>query len=289
MQSQSIINPNNKKYAVLIGINYGHMSMNRLNGCINDANNLKEILITKFGYDPINILMMVDDGDSLSPTKQNIIDSFKLLISKAIIEQFTELWISFSGHGFSIRDNRSDNRDECICPVDYPTNGFIVDSFIYDELINKLPAKTTLIALFDCCHSGTILDLPYIYSNGLFKKSNTSGGNNNNKNKNQATVVSISGCDDNQTSADALISGMYAGAMTWAFIKTLVDSDYNISCTNLLDKMELTIAARKYTQIPVLTMNKPSDFPRMFIGNQPQASKSNTTRTYIHPYRSMRR
>jgi len=261
----SIINPTSKKYAVLIGINYNNLPTSKLNGCINDANNLKEILTTKCGYDAKNMLMLLDDGVNLAPTKKNIIDSFNLLVSKAVKEQFTELWISYSGHGFSAPDangDEADGRDECICPADYPTSGFIVDDFIYDNLISKLPAKATLIALFDSCHSGTVLDLPYIYSNKFFQK-------NNNKNKCLATVIGISGCGDSQTSADAFINNKYAGAMTWAFIKTLNDSNYNISCTDLLKKMTKTVSASEYTQIPVLTMNQPGDFGKKFITNSP--------------------
>ncbi len=195
----SVINNNNKKYAVTIGINYSTNPYAKLNGCINDANDIKNILISKCGYEPENVTQLLDESGYQYPTKQNIINIFNTLVSKATDEGFTELWISYSGHGTNISDadgDETDGKDECICPSDYPSSGFMSDDFIYDNLISKLPAGTTLIALFDSCHSGTVVDLPYIYSDGLFRV-------NNKKNKSLATVIGISGCMDVQTSADA--------------------------------------------------------------------------------------
>ena len=37
------------KYALIIGINY-YNTPNRLNGCINDANNIRNLLINKLIY-----------------------------------------------------------------------------------------------------------------------------------------------------------------------------------------------------------------------------------------------
>src|SRR5437016_6310466 len=100
----AFINSTNKKYAVLIGINYNDTPSSKLNGCINDVHNLKNILISKCGYGPENMTILVDDGTSIVPTKRNMIDAFTLLVTKATREKFTELWISYSGHGSNVRD-----------------------------------------------------------------------------------------------------------------------------------------------------------------------------------------
>ena len=34
---------------------------------------------------------------------------------------------------------------------------------MHDILVKPLPAGCRLTALFDCCHSGSVLDLPYEY------------------------------------------------------------------------------------------------------------------------------
>ncbi len=256
----SIINPLNKKFAVLIGINYVGTN-NELNGCINDANHLKTFLVDKCGYLPTNILMLADDGVNSKPTKQNIINSFNTLISKAVNEQFTELWLSYSGHGSYVTDtngDENDGRDEALCPVDFATSGFIVDDFVYENLVCKLPQSATLFSIMDACHSGTVYDLPYLYTQTYTT--------NNTNNKHVATVVSISGCRDDQTSADAYIASNYEGAMTWSFLNALANAKYNINLVDLVNNMRVLLA-QDYTQVPLLAVSNSNQYTRSLIGS----------------------
>lgn len=55
-----IINSTNKKFAVIIGINYTGTD-NQLNGCIHDANNSSQFLQEKYGYLSENIMVLTDD------------------------------------------------------------------------------------------------------------------------------------------------------------------------------------------------------------------------------------
>lgn len=253
-----IINSSSKKFAVLIGINY-YGTSNLLNGCINDANHLRTFLLDKCGYSIDNILMLADDGTGLIPTKDNIINSFNTLINKAVNEQFTELWLSYSGHGNYVIDKNSDENDGCdevICPVDFSSAGMIIDDFIYDNLVVKLPKECTLFALMDSCHSGTVFDLPYVY--------NQSFTTNNSNNRHVASVISISGCRDDQTSADAFTGSKYEGAMTWSFLNALSNAKYNISSVDLVNNMKILLRD-KYTQVPLLAVSSNTQFDRKFI------------------------
>lgn len=258
----SIINTSNKKFAVIIGINYVG-SESQLNGCINDANHIKNFLITKCGYLQENILMLADDNINQKPTKQNIINSFATLVSKSTNEQFNELWFSYSGHGSYVRDTNGDEKDgndEVLCPVDYATNGMIVDDFIYANLVAKLPQSATLFSIIDSCHSGTMFDLPFLYT-----QDNKIISNNGNK-SHVATVVSISGCRDDQTSADAYINSNYEGAMTWSFLNALANAKYNIKMTDLVNNMRILLKS-DYTQVPLLAITNTADVDRLLIGS----------------------
>lgn len=46
-------------------------------------------------------------------------------------------------------------------PTDYKQAGQIVDDELNERLVKPLLPGVTLHALMDCCHSGTVLDLPY--------------------------------------------------------------------------------------------------------------------------------
>lgn len=48
-------------------------------------------------------------------------------------------------------------------PVDYASSGQIRDDDLFDHLVCAMPQGSTLVSVMDCCHSGTVLDLPYKY------------------------------------------------------------------------------------------------------------------------------
>lgn len=86
------------------------------------------------------------------------------------------LFFHYSGHGSRVRDqdgDEDDGYDETIIPVDYKSAGEIVDDELHWVLVKPLPPGCRLTAIFDCCHSGSALDLPYTYSTqGVLKEPN---------------------------------------------------------------------------------------------------------------------
>lgn len=66
-------------------------------------------------------------------------------------------------------DYEEDGQDDTLVPLDYKDNGQIVDDDLNDLVCHKLPEGAMLTVFMDCCHSGTILDLPLTYDkNGKF-------------------------------------------------------------------------------------------------------------------------
>lgn len=59
--------------------------------------------------------------------------------------------------------DEEDGFDETLIPVDYTTAGQIRDDVVYAELVGRMPEGSTLTCLMDCCHSGSVLDLPYTF------------------------------------------------------------------------------------------------------------------------------
>jgi alkyl hydroperoxide reductase subunit AhpF len=103
-----------------------------------------------------------------------------------------------------------------------------------------------MFAMFDNCHSGTILDLKYKYEN------NKNIITNSNYRETKGNVILVSGCKDNQVSYDASINNQFNGVLTWVIINVLENNE-NITWASLLKKAREIIAMNKFDQIPQLS------------------------------------
>ncbi len=164
-----------KKKALLIGINYFYQP-DRLAGSISDVMSLKRFLMDRYGFQegPDKMVVLTDDQQdpSFVPTRHNITTAMRWLVSDARPGDI--LFFHFSGHGSQVKDyegDEADGYDETILPVDHHVSGQITDDEMHNIMARPLPAGVRLIAVFDCCHSGTALDLPYQYlPDGRLKK-----------------------------------------------------------------------------------------------------------------------
>ncbi|KAI9499254.1 peptidase C14, caspase domain-containing protein [Zychaea mexicana] len=299
-----------RKRALLIGINYFD-TPNELKGCLNDVQNIKEFLIELYGFKEEDMRILTDDqtDDPLRmPTKVNILTSMQWLVEDA--EENDSFFLHFSGHGGRVRDTSGDEYDgfdETIYPVDFDRydedSGQIIDDDMHDLLVRPLPAGARLTAIFDSCHSGTALDLPYIYStqgeikdHNLFKfasrrilhagfayatgdkenakmfiselpsqlkEASTVARENRRTNSSRADVVMFSGCKDHQTSADAQDGEVATGAMSYAFTTTLRENP-DQSYQELLVRLR-EILSEKYSQRPQMSSSHPIDVSLQFI------------------------
>jgi hypothetical protein len=191
--------------------------------------------------------------------------------------------------------DEDDGYDEVIYPVDFRSAGHIVDDEMHRIMVQPLEPGVRLTAIFDSCHSGSALDLPYIYStSGVLKepdlakeagkgllgvitsyargdmggivsslmgvgKKVMSGDSAYEKTlqtkTSPADVIMWSGSKDDQTSQDANISGQATGAMSWAFITALKKNPQQ-SYVQLLNNIREELATR-YTQKPQLSCSHP--------------------------------
>jgi hypothetical protein len=71
------------------------------------------------------------------------------------------------GHGGKLKDDDGDEKDgydETLVPLDYSGAGQIRDDDIYNILIAPMKAGVYATCIMDCCHSGSVLDLPYTFA-----------------------------------------------------------------------------------------------------------------------------
>jgi len=164
-----------RRKALLIGINYFGQK-GQLRGCINDVKNLSTYLKDNHGYAREDMVCLTDDQQNpmSQPTKANMIRAMHWLVKDA--RPNDSLVFHYSGHGGQTEDldgDEEDGYDEVVYPVDFRQAGHIVDDEMHDIMVKPLQPGVRLTAIFDSCHSGSALDLPYVYSTqGVLKEPN---------------------------------------------------------------------------------------------------------------------
>lgn len=74
------------------------------------------------------------------------------------------VWLHYSGHGGRLPDesgDEEDGMDETIIPIDFKRRGQIRDDDLLKYFVKPMKRGVTVTCIMDCCHSGTVLDLPY--------------------------------------------------------------------------------------------------------------------------------
>jgi hypothetical protein len=271
-----------KKRALLVGINTYPTAP--LRGCVNDVLMVSDMLTTHFGFKSTDKRMLTDE----SATTANILERLEWLVKDA--EPGDTLYFHYSGHGSQTIDTdydlnkEPDKLDEIICPVDLDWREKVIRDDDLKRIFDKVPAGVQLTVVLDCCHSGSGMDhmnqwqpptekseYNYTLTNdkddharsralpmpadilnrglgldiGVPKRSVQSRDIDN-------VGLMISGCQSQQTAADARIDNMYCGAATYALINTLKKHNYKITYRDLVKKMNDFMVAYGYAQRPEL-------------------------------------
>jgi len=240
-----------KKSALFVGINYTGSNY-ELDGCINDLEAFDKMARDYYGFTDSKYLRDDKQEDSM-PTRKNILASLEDMLKSA--QEGSTLLFCYSGHGSYVRDkdgNEPTGMDQVIVPSDFE---FILDDEFKALLTKYVKKGITFIAFFDCCNSGSILDLKYQWSDSLFNDKHTY---NSKLIETEGNVIMISGSSDVQTSSDAWINGKYAGAMRWSLMETL-KTNKEISWLELLDSMRTLLKNSQYTQTPQLSSGREID------------------------------
>lgn len=251
----SSANTEGKKVALLFGLNYVRTPESRLNGCINDIRDTADVLKTKFGFNEINAFD--DETSYANTTLVGIVRNMHSLALRSWSENISVAWIHYSGHGTYVKDTSKDEldgRDECMCPSDYMTAGFLRDDEI-NVVLGRFNPKTRVVFIVDACHSGTMGDLKYRWASRSEKTIE------NQRSILRAPILMVSGCRDTQTSADAQLFDPAVGlvraqgAMTACLLKALRE-EAGATCANAFDlvgKVRLYLQQGGFPQYPELT------------------------------------
>lgn len=239
----------------------------RLNGCINDVKRMSEFLRTRHGFQPNELTVVTDDMPGANLTKSGILNELLLLALRSKRFDLDYCYIHYSGHGTYIRDRNNDEIDgfdEGIVSTDFFRAGCIDDDTLYN-VMSRFNPKTKVVCMFDCCHSGSILDLPIAYDEGQLVPS---GQNNRSKLvRLPPNIFMISGCRDNQTSLDIWISmwKSFGGAMTTLLLLVLEQSPTkNLDLKTLQTRLKRAIKANNFEQLVLLSCSRQIENENLF-------------------------
>jgi len=266
---------------LIVGINYTGTGSD-LRGCINDANNINQMLLSEFAFDETKLVLEKE------ATTQGIMDGLRWLVAGAVPGDV--LVFHYSGHGSQIRSTiEPDGLDEIICPIDLNWRDKVITDNELKQVFNGVPNGVNVTVILDCCHSGSGLDqdntmeaarvqlhqeeplkdgegsrfLPmpaeveaYIRDEQLELREFVTS-----RDVNRSALL-IAGCMPHQTSADAFIDGTYQGAASYALRKALLagKDTYRDIVTFMNDFM----VANRFTQRPQLD-GHPSLYDQAFL------------------------
>jgi metacaspase-1 len=267
--------------AILIGINYINTQY-RLNGCINDIKASFNYIIKAFPS-CTQFFVLTDEPVSLvapssnygivygKPTAREI--SNTMYISMFGLKTGDSIFIHYSGHGGRLRDINGDEVsgfDSCIYPCSNGKIERIIDDDIRKIIADRVPPGITCFTLFDCCYSGSALDLRYQYmprKDGAGNIVSTPSFTENRRQSNtRGTVIYYSACQDNQEAAEyySTVNKTTTGAMTEAFLGMLRKYGNRINPRALLIETAQDLKNKGFPQIPQFESGLPIDMNRTF-------------------------
>ena len=249
------------KRAVLVGINYVDTSY-ELAGCINDVMNMRTQL--RRLYPTLRDIRMLTDDGAIKPSKANILAAIDWLVSD--LKAGENVIFHYSGHGGLIRDTNGDEvsgNDSCIYPCTNGTLETMTDDEIRATLAVRIPSGSKCFVVLDACYSGSGVDLRYLWQ--VTAQDELIYSEDNRHEKTLGDVVFLSGCRDDQTSADTVDStSRPAGALTWALLETWNTYGPAIKTKYLLRDVRKFLSERGYTQVPQLSTGRYIDLQNVF-------------------------
>ncbi|KAK7447389.1 hypothetical protein VKT23_014099 [Stygiomarasmius scandens] len=170
--------PVSKKRALLVGISYQKKGgSSELKGPHKDVRAMKGLLIDKYGYHDGDMTILLDDGKDKNkqPTKENLLREMSEFLNDA--RRGDRFFFHYAGHVHQGDEDpnskEEDKREEYIVPCDADPNDPRQEACIQDDvlkklLVDRLPVGAHLVAVFDSCHSQSLLDLEHWRCNRVY-------------------------------------------------------------------------------------------------------------------------
>lgn len=248
--------------ALLIGIN--RYKDSPLNGCVNDINDMANLLVGKYRFKPDNIRLLADER----ATTAGIKDRLNWLVD---VGGKDRCFFHYSGHGaqYPSRNYKQelDGKLEICCPVEFDwTEQHMITDKYFVGIFSKIPGGVKFNWVSDSCHSGDLtrdigepngitIQIPRAYPVPVDiawrHKGQGSKKMTNRKIYNGVLDVGfISGCRSDQTSADTTINKRWNGALTHFLIDSLKRLPVNTALSKIVADTTNNLIRNRYSQRP---------------------------------------
>ena len=245
-----------------MGINDYPGTSSDLTGCVNDANDWKEVLESR-DFEVARLL----DGEA---TRRALIGELRRLVGA--LRAGDILVFQFSGHGSWIPDedgDETDSRDEVLCPHDIASQGPLTDDDLHGIFSERAPwARIVLIA--DSCHSGTVsrfrktdagegreqrvrfLPPREFLSRAMLRSLGRGERRKAASPPGRRSALLLSGCLETEFSYDAVFRGRPNGAFTHAAIRSLARLPEGATYLDWYGAIRRALPTAEYPQTPTL-------------------------------------
>jgi hypothetical protein len=251
-----------------VGINDYPYEGSDLHGCVNDARAWADLLIGHFGFAADDVVLLLDTA----ATKRDVMAALDALVAGA--EPGDVLVFTNSSHGTYIPDTSGDEAryDQALCPYDCAEHVIVDDEL--RALFAQLPDGVHLTVISDSCFSGTVtraaigelipgLPLPegarVRFLSPALRDERTLANpwqavpkSREKYPESEMREVLLSGCSEREYSYDALIDGVYHGAMTYHALKAIREAGYELTYAELQARLVAMVEAAGFPQHPQL-------------------------------------
>lgn len=257
-QSQTALVIGIDEYKPPVGTNASNARADwpNLDGCKNDAQSIKALIVQYFAFKEQNVKELYDRA----ATREAILKAMNEMIDNCSAGDIA--FIYYAGHGSQVKNSLSlekDLKDESIVPADSWKEG-VADirdkelAKIYNRFVDK---KIKLTLVFDCCHSGSIargLYQPkyrYIAASEMDAKDNSNPPSPERRSKSNFLVLSAA--QDNEYAQEQIDeNNLPHGAFTLALIKALNQQSSRAPVQNIFNSIKAILKGNGKSQEPVL-------------------------------------
>lgn len=268
--------------ALIVGINYTDTPFS-LKGCINDTERVRDLLVRHYGV--TNPVVMTDAREprhALYPTRVNILRQLEALVDS--LGEGDCGFFHFAGHGHiptlasgeattamlvpidAVKQLKVGTRETLVRRWEELTPESMLDNDALWSVLSKLRSRASLFVLLDACHTGDLIELPFLLKVTGPSTCNVVRSKDRVSDERSGSLIILSACAEAEKSADTEIDGRPTGALTFAFcetIKRMPSISYLALVKALRAFMEANLPA-SMRQTPQISFNRPQDCLRAF-------------------------